>query len=187
MRTKQFLLGLLFLLLLLTLLINPAPLFACSCAPPPPPAAALAEATAVFAGTVINIEVEDGEIFSSADPVAVTFEVATVWKGPVQQTLLVTTARDSASCGYSFEVGQSYLVYAYDAEDALQTGLCSRTTDLSSASDDLAVLGEGAIPAAAPVTTAPGPALSSALLLGLAVALVLVVVGLSLWYWRRPV
>jgi hypothetical protein len=148
-RSRQLIL--VFLLLFVSILSDsPAPVFACSCAPPPPPAEALAQATAVFAGTVTNIDVPGGAVISTADPIAVTFQVETVWKGPVEPTLLVTTARDSASCGYHFDLNQSYLVYAYGSERNLETNLCSRTTRLSPILEDLAVLGEGTAPPAAP-------------------------------------
>lgn len=129
------------LLVLITFLtlwagIRPATAWACSCIPPGPPSAELDGATAVFSGEVIQIE-------GSADPVRVTLQVDTVWKGLQHTTLTVTTARDSASCGYGFKEGESYLVYATGVEDGLQVSLCSRTQHLSSAQEDLTALGEG--------------------------------------------
>jgi hypothetical protein len=153
---------LVFLLLFVSMLSgSPAPVFACSCAPPPPPAEALAQATAVFAGTVTNIDVPGGAVISTADPIAVTFQVERVWKGPVEPTLLVTTARGQATCGYDFDLNQSYLVYAYGSERNLETNLCSRTTRLSPILEDLAVLGEGtARPSASPLPESPATPLS---------------------------
>jgi hypothetical protein len=148
MRHGRQLILVLLLLLVPILSGSPAPVFACSCAPPPPPTEALAQATAVFAGTVTHIDVPGGDIISTADPMAVTFQVETVWKGPVEPTLLVTTARDSASCGYHFDLNQRYLVYAYGSERSLETNLCSRTARLSPILEDLALLGEGTTPPA---------------------------------------
>jgi len=122
--------------------------FACSCVAPWPPTEALAGATAVFVGKVSNLDVSTGLLTSSADPVEVTFQVSKVWKGPVHSTLLATTARSGASCGYGFERGQEYLVYARGTETELEVSLCSRTQPLSAADEDLAVLGQGNIPTA---------------------------------------
>jgi hypothetical protein len=45
-------------------------------------------------------------------------------------------------CGFSFQVGETYLVYADDDEesDVMSTGSCTRTRRLSDAGDDLAYL-----------------------------------------------
>ncbi len=80
--------------------------FACSCAAPGQPAIELENATAVFAGRVLALEVRRGPTISSADPVKVKFQVQEMWKGPVQNQLVVTTSRSGASCGYAFEQGQ---------------------------------------------------------------------------------
>jgi hypothetical protein len=92
---------------------------------------------------VLQIDTPAGLVTSSADPVRVTFRVNTVWKGPQHTTLTVTTAQDSASCGYGFKGGENYLVYAGGFEDDLQVNLCSRTQLLSGAQEDLVALGEG--------------------------------------------
>jgi hypothetical protein len=181
MSTRSRLTLFVFLLVLPVLSITTAPVYACSCAPPPPPAEALEQATAVFAGTVTHIDVPGGDVISTADPVAVTFAVETVWKGPVEPILLVTTARSSISCGYHFDLNQSYLVYAYGSEGNLETGLCSRTTRLSPILDDLAVLGEGTTPPALAAETSGFPSYS---LLALVVLGILVIIGLAVQRWR---
>jgi hypothetical protein len=88
-------------------------------------------------------------ISSSIDPVLVTFDVSQVWKGPEFTSLAVSTAQSSASCGYTFEFGRDYLVYAYGAEENLEVGLCSRTQLLADAEADLAELGQATEPTAA--------------------------------------
>lgn len=133
---------------------SPQKAYACSCIPPRPPLEAMAESDAVFSGKVVRMEAEEGPIVSSADPVKVVFEVSRVWKGSEDGALALSTARDSASCGYDFMVGEEYLVYAYNSEAGLSTGLCTRTMPLSAAGEDLAALGEGMVPA--PVA-APAP------------------------------
>lgn len=83
-------------------------------------------------------------MFGEGGPVAVTLRVSEVWKGDVGKTLRVTTSADSgAGCGYPFEEGKEYLVYA--GEDA-SVSLCSETKPLSSAGADLEALGTGERP-----------------------------------------
>ncbi len=124
----------------------PAKSFACSCIPPGTPAKALAGATAVFTGTVVDIK-EPFRPMSSLDLVEVTFQVGTVWKGPLDKTLMASTAISGASCGFRFQEGHDYIVYAWGEESDLRVGLCSRTGSLSHAGEDLKQLGEGRSPA----------------------------------------
>ena len=111
-------------------------LYACSCAPPPPPKKALDDATAVFMGKVKSIE---GGGFA----VKVKFEVETSFKGVKKKEVVVETASNGAMCGYGFTKGEVYVVYCYGKEDALRTGLCTRTSPASRAKGDLDALGEG--------------------------------------------
>lgn len=129
------------------LMIRPAPVQACSCAQPPPVQEELARKTAVFSGKVIKIEQpKQKQIKSSADPVSITFEVMTVWKGDLAQRTTVYTASSSASCGYGFAEGKEYIVFAYGTPDNLETGICERTKLLASADKELAELGAGYAP-----------------------------------------
>jgi serpin B len=160
LRVKQLVLVWLVLVLVAGQFIFTAPpVYACSCMPPGAPRAEMAQAAAVFAGRVTDVKAPGGLIISSADPTTVTFAVSHVWKGPEESVLVVKTARDSASCGFPFQTGQEYLVYAFDTGAELTTHLCSRTAFLADAREDLAALGEGQAPApaatesAAPTTT----------------------------------
>lgn len=128
------------------LVVSTAIVNACSCIQPAPPQESLEQSTAVFAGRVIDIDATTGIVVSSADPVKVIFEVSKIWKGPDYKTLILTTARDGASCGYSFKENEEYIVYAYGEEDKLSTGICSRTNLLTSAQEDLQELGAGNLP-----------------------------------------
>lgn len=117
---------------------------ACSCAPPPPPKAALEASAAVFSGKVVDVE-DIGDFQR-----AVTIEVASTWKGVKGRKVTVQTAKHGATCGFGFEKGKSYLVYAYETKQGeakvLSTNLCTRTRALGDAKDDLTELGEGAKP-----------------------------------------
>ncbi len=55
---------------------------------------------------------------------------------------LLTVWTDSGDCGYNFQTGETYLVYADDDEETgqLATSTCHRTTRLSDAGADLAYL-----------------------------------------------
>lgn len=120
---------------------------ACSCIPPGPPEQELNESDAVFAGSVTTIvDSSSGGIVSSARPLYVTFDVTETWKGPNRTTLTVITAASSASCGYPFQNGKQYLVYAYSRNDNLYVSLCSRTAPLNEAQQDLDALGPGTSP-----------------------------------------
>ena len=127
----------------LSFLTTPGSVSACSCIGGVSPSEAFEQATAVFSGTVISLEKPISQVFSSADPVTVVFQVDTVWKGPKQDELAVTTPLSSVSCGYEFQIGRSYLVYASGSENALQVSKCSRTMPLVMADEDLDFLENG--------------------------------------------
>jgi hypothetical protein len=111
----------------------------CSCVPPGPPREALAQAGAVFAGRVVSVGEQRG-----GNPEQPYLEVRFVpgrrWKGAAADTVTVLTPPNSAVCGYAFETGREYLVYA-EGGDALRVFLCSRTAALADAGEDLAALG----------------------------------------------
>ena len=138
--------------------VNIKPAAACSCLPAGPPLTELGQATAVFAGEV-------SDITQTTTGVEVSFSVSEVWKGNLNPTLVVTTGPHSAACGYPFQMGQAYLVYAYGGKNGrLGANLCSRTTLLSNAEADLVELGDSALPTleeGAPLKSPrPFPALS---------------------------
>lgn len=153
------------LVVFMTLLtVRPQVTYACSCVVPPPPLEAMEESTAVFEGTVISMKKSSKLMQSTGDPVNVTFQTGAHWKGQVGQQVTVSTAQASESCGFEFNEGERYLVYARGgAEGAAGTGgadgidgtketdgkakltvsLCSRTALYSNAQEDLNELGAG--------------------------------------------
>lgn len=139
---------------LLVLLSGAESAHACTCASSGSPAEALERADAVFAGKVTSIKFKGTSPYrlSSVHPVEVEFRVSQVWKGPLQETLTVETENSEISCGYEFEKGQTYIVYATDG----YTGLCSRTAPAWRSFADLMALGPGARPASTPTTAAGG-------------------------------
>ncbi|MFN8516145.1 MAG: hypothetical protein U0841_26870 [Chloroflexia bacterium] len=131
-----------------TLFALPQVCFACSCVPPGPPLEELARASAVFRGKVTAID-QIGSVKR------VTVQVTTVWKGAVTTETQIQTNDNSAACGFPFELGSEYLIYATATatDDAsgrpvapLSTYLCSRTQLASRATDDFAALGPGQAP-----------------------------------------
>jgi len=133
--------------------------WACSCASPSAtPIEARDGGAAVFAGRVTDVNTPDPNSYTLFRSMAVTFAVSHVWKGNVGSSIVIGTSRDGASCGYTFDIGQEYLIYAFEYEGQLVTGICERTRLLADAQTDLAVLGAAQVPVAAPTPiTSPTP------------------------------
>lgn len=134
----------------LLVIFQAASAYACSCLPRTPQQH-FETSEAVFAGRVIDIVQPNPEGQGSrqrrpTSEVKVIFEVSRIWKGQKRPRIVVMTSNSSASCGYSFQKREQYLVYASRQESQLGTGLCSGTKPLSSAQEDLAVLGRGETP-----------------------------------------
>lgn len=126
---------------------------ACSCATPLSPAKAFGEANEVFEGTVVKIvdnysllrklwdrfgphsepDLRDYEVdygFTYA------FEVTRAWRGGAARRIIIVTGRGGGDCGFKFEQGKTYLVYAYCYAGRCGTGICTRTAETSRAMDD---------------------------------------------------
>ena len=138
-------------------LLPPECASACSCAMLPGSQKeraeqALSDSEAVFSGEVVDYEKSplattmiEGSmvtIMMSPRPATVTLQVSEVLKGSKQQTVQVATdVADGVSCGYPFEKGQKYLVYAYGGQQGFKTDGCTETKLLSKAGADLEALG----------------------------------------------
>lgn len=152
MRVRSFLVSILLLFLGGWIFsLHPGQVHACSCLQPLHPEEALRQADAVFAGEVLDFRKADpGEREIYSDRYEAAFRVTAVWKGPDADRIKVLTADPSQEmCGYRFEPGVRYLVYAYERPGELVTGLCTRTAVLDTADYDLAELGEGTPPPSA--------------------------------------
>ena len=130
------------------LVFTQATAFACSCIEIPEPyeqkvKSKLNDAKAVFSGKVIEIndKPQSFEVF-------VKIKVERLWKGNVSKEVIITTENNSGVfCGYSFEVGKSYLIYARGSDESnLTTGLCLGNLQLQKAAEELKILGEGKKP-----------------------------------------
>jgi hypothetical protein len=57
---------------------------------------------------------------------------------PRQKEIEILTGQGSGDCGYAFQIGVDYVVYAYkNAEGRLETNICSRTRTLAQATEDM--------------------------------------------------
>ena len=140
---------------------NPGLVHACSCVQPGTPSEELEKFSAVFAGKVISIQHSydpNAGFASPGDHTTVGFEVGAVWKGNVHEDMYITTPPTGGTCGFAFDEGEEYIVYAHDsasAEGGYTVGICSRTALLSKAQEDIDALGDGQAPLAG--TGGPAP------------------------------
>jgi hypothetical protein len=93
----------------------------------------------VFVGTVT------GEVSSSESSyfTRYKFRVIRAWKGVESEEVTVSTGTSGTLCGFSFELGGTYLVYAFGTTaTGMGTNRCQRTTPFSENTEDLKYLGE---------------------------------------------
>jgi hypothetical protein len=129
------------LFVLASLVLTTTSAVACSCIGPGSPLEELAERDAVFSGRVLAIT-----MVNEYDLQAHVM-VYSSWKGSPSGVIAVQTSIESSMCGYFFEVGGEYLIYANDItdSDALWTDNCQRTNRLSLADSDLTELGSPSV------------------------------------------
>ena len=106
------------------------PADACSCAGPGLPCEAVWRSDVVFSGRVVSLESRA----PGTETLGVEFAVIQNLRGPQLRTIVVA---NSGGCGYSFKIGESYLVYAKSFQGTLTTSMCTRTRPLRDAADDL--------------------------------------------------
>jgi hypothetical protein len=147
-------------LVLLAPLFGAAPALACSCVFPTVEQAKQ-DAVALFEGRVTSIVDAPAAGADVDSEYSVTLHVARSWRGLEKQArVTLRTAKSGATCGYAFEVGTSYLVYAGGAPGKLEVNSCSRTRRLREASEDLAALGSANTPATGAAKQGSAPAKS---------------------------
>lgn len=181
--------------LLLTVVTPPTPSYACTCAQVTPQAA-FASAQGVVIGTLTAVDEPPAWprftpyfpfVFFAPDPgvpVVWTIAVDRVWKGPDSATIQVRTASPATSqCADIVMVGTEYLIYAMQDGEGLRRDICQRLVERANAGGDLAQLGPGALPRAAPAqpVAAPDPWPTVGL-----VMLLLAVALLAWWQRHRP-
>jgi hypothetical protein len=114
---------------LLLLPWNAASALACVCYESEGLAADFREASAVFAGRVVALEIVTRKIDGRAEEETVaTLEVLRRWKGSSDSKLRVRTCGTQTmicTCGTHFELGAYFVVFAQG--EPLETGSCQRT------------------------------------------------------------
>ncbi len=109
----------------------------------------LESADYAFAGTVLEIAtVKDTS--TSRSFLSATIAVEKVWKGNVPAEFEVWTWMSSASCGYGFEIGSKFVLYAFEPYNTINhvyTHICTRNKRYEQAAKDLSKLGPGFPPA----------------------------------------
>jgi Carboxypeptidase regulatory-like domain len=128
----------------------PVTTWACSCAPPGPACEAAWKASAVFVGTVTDLTREHKTPDASGNiqingflGTRAVFEVSEAFIGMEGRgkEVEIRTGMGGGDCGYSFQLGETYLVYAYKTNDGLlTTGICSNTRPAGQAKTDLTYL-----------------------------------------------
>lgn len=139
----------------------------CSCAAPPPNATAqqLADwrgqgTDVIFEGTVqsghldsVLLQAPTGEIVPAnleegTPKIIVTFTENRWYKGSQRNRVEVETGLGGGDCGFPFELGKRYLVYAYKEDSGrFSTGICSATGLVEDKESDLAFLRGEQVPA----------------------------------------
>ncbi|NLF24973.1 MAG: hypothetical protein GX589_04855 [Deltaproteobacteria bacterium] len=117
----------------------------CDCLPEAAARSAKTSSTLVFSGEVVGKEqLSIPQLGSNYKEYLVKFRVLRYWKGEPTRNLTVRTAIGKDNCGYPFETGKTYLVYAVGGELPAVTS-CSRTALLSEnqAQEDILRLGAG--------------------------------------------
>lgn len=123
--------------------LNAGDVFACTCSLPKGNKSdeqqvkeSYKNSSIVFSGEVVEVIKNPNSFF-----VTVRFEVEKTWDNKeFQKEITVSTGQEGGgSCGYAFEVGKRYLVYAYGQKNDLKTNICSRTASFE-LNKDIAVL-----------------------------------------------
>lgn len=115
---------------------------ACKCMVPKGPIEEMITSHSVFVGTVQDITMvkESENTISSVKGKKVSFNIEEVFKWDTKNAISITTADDSATCGFNFEKGEKYIVYTHNTPEWEKVSLCSRTTLLNDAEKDIKLL-----------------------------------------------
>jgi len=126
------------LLLLGLFVFDASPCWACSCVPNTKRGYADASHV-IFTGKVLEVRGGFGFNERTANRILsrdylpfygeAVFRVKTVYKGYVQRTHVIAGAGGEESCGFAFEPGKTYTVFADHRNGHLETGLCQGTVE----------------------------------------------------------
>lgn len=139
---------------------------ACTCMPTPSPCSSFSGTPVVFVGRVVSVKEDKVDIvrFGKKDTVRIALlanlAVEEPLKGIKVSTVDVVTGGGHGDCGYPFEAGKRYLVYAHTTQGEaltssisrtvsggesrmiapLSANICSRTRPMEYATDDLELI-----------------------------------------------
>ena len=119
-------------LLMVFIVCFAVPSLACTCGKADQTKSYVASST-IFSGKVTSLDKDKSGQWQLAK-----VQSDHVYKGAGAN--FVRTAIFESSCGYTFQVGQSYLIWATENGGQLSTGLCSLTKPLLQAETDIAWL-----------------------------------------------
>jgi len=102
---------------------------ACSCMGPQAPCEAAWRVDAVFVAQVVRVERTSTGVRAHLLPLE-------AFRGP-SAIVAVDTGLGGGDCGYAFQPGETYLIYAGAYAGRYRTGICDRTRPLSQAAEDL--------------------------------------------------
>jgi hypothetical protein len=149
------------------LFLTPLPRAAVACATcrcvaqRPAPSPARVRADAVFSGRVVGLVDQPVPLVDTTsldstrsaylgwalERFRITIEVERVWKGEIGTRVEAFTGSRSGVCGFAFEAGKEYLVYARRTPTGdWYTSICTRTRLTAEAELDFAALGQGVAP-----------------------------------------
>ncbi len=129
MPMKKLILSLAFCILISIFFVN-----ACECSETEDPLTALEEYDAVFQGKVIQIR----GLFSWDR--LIKLEVLKSWKGNLGTSVDVVSHQEETKCGFNFEIGKKYIIYANYESNRLRVTKCSRTKLLVDAKEEVSIL-----------------------------------------------
>jgi hypothetical protein len=110
--------------------------FACSCnRTPNPPCRFYWQTPVIFEGTVIKfVSIENNP--NGFENRKAKFRVESPYKGIGKKEIEIYTGDGGSDCGFPFQVGKRYLVYAYGENSYLSTNYCGRTRAIENAKED---------------------------------------------------
>ena len=106
------------------------------------------------ASTIFEGKVDEIKINKDVNGLAeIKLSVNEYWKKETKKDIIIYSSQQEATCGYNFEKGKEYIVYAETLNKKLIVSLCGRTNELENAEDDLYILEDGTKPTTEAVTT----------------------------------
>ena len=92
---------------------------------------AFTNSVTIFSGRVVEVK----ESPADKSKFIVKLKVVQSWKGAAKREIFITTAKENSMCGYFFEIGKKYLVYANGMKNDFFVENCSRTAVFSDKND----------------------------------------------------